>query len=262
MLPALVRKTWRDDRRATIGWAVGLTAFTTVYIAFYPQFRDIAELKENALPTEVTDFLGVQDMTSAEGYLEATIYSLIGPLLLIMAAITLAARTIPRPEEDGGMELLLTTPVSRRAFATQRLLSFAATITALAAVPWLFVTLLAPGIELDIPASRIAAISVALIALVWCFGGIAFLVGAVTGRRGMVLAVAGGIAVAGYLLRAIARIAEGADWVKWLSPFHYFSGADPLRTGWHLDHIGVLVAVAVVTAVAGVIAFDRRDVGV
>jgi ABC-2 type transport system permease protein len=38
MTTALVRKTWRDDRRAVIGWAVGVAAFTGIYTGFYTQF--------------------------------------------------------------------------------------------------------------------------------------------------------------------------------------------------------------------------------
>ncbi|MDQ1287106.1 MAG: beta-exotoxin transport system permease protein, partial [Actinomycetota bacterium] len=49
MLPALVRKTWRDERRAIAGWAIGLGAFTTIYTAFYSQFKGAAELKQEAL---------------------------------------------------------------------------------------------------------------------------------------------------------------------------------------------------------------------
>ena len=60
------------------------------------------------------DFLGIADMLSPAGYLQATIFSLVGPLLVLMCAITLGARTIARPEEDGGMELMLANP-SRRA---------------------------------------------------------------------------------------------------------------------------------------------------
>lgn len=262
MLPALVRKTWRDDRRATIGWAVGIAAFVTIYVSFYPQFQGVADLKENALPQGMSDFLGIEDMTSPAGYLEATVYSFIGPLLLVFCAISLAARTIARPEEDGAMELLLANPVSRRAFAVQRLGATATAVTLIGAIPWVLVTVLAVAVDIDVPLRNISATSAGLLALVWCFAGIAFLIGAWTGRRTHVLAIAGTLALAGYILRAVAGLVDQVGWLRWLSPFHYYNGADPLRTGWHLGDIMVLVAVGVVTAVAGVIVFDRRDVGV
>ncbi|HWH00760.1 MAG TPA: ABC transporter permease subunit, partial [Pilimelia sp.] len=129
MLPPLLRKTGRDERRATLGWAVGIAAFVSVYVGFYPQFQGVAELKQNALPQGMADFLGIEDMTSPAGYLEATVYSFIGPLLLVFCGIAFAARAIAQPEEDGGMELLLANPLSRTSFAGQRLAAVAASVT-------------------------------------------------------------------------------------------------------------------------------------
>lgn len=262
MLPALVHKTWRDDRRAVIGWAVGVAAFTTIYTGFYASFQGAAELKQDALPQGMLDFLGIADMLSPAGYLQATIFSLIGPLLVLMCAATLTARTIARPEEDGGMELLLANPLSRIAFARQRLTAAGAAVTAVAAIPWLVLMLVVPAVGMDIPLSNVAAASAGLIALVWCFTGIAFLAGAATGRRGTVLAVTGVIAMATYMANAIGGMLDGWEWLRWLSPFHYFIGTDPLHTGWHPAELLALVAVGVVTASVGVLLFDRRDIGV
>lgn len=258
----LVRKTWRDDRRAIIGWAAGIAAFTTIYTSFYASFAGAAQLKDDALPEGMKDFLSIQDMTSPAGYLQATVYSLVGPLLVVMAALLLTVRTIPRPEEDGGLELLMVNPLSRRAFATQRLLATFLSVTALAAIPGVLVSAIAPGVGIDVPAGNIASASAGLIALAWCYLGVAFAVGAATGRRGIALAVAGALAVGGYILQGIAGMLDGGQWLRWLSPFHYFIGTDPLHTGWHPAHLAVLAAVGAAGAVIGVVLFDRRDVGV
>jgi ABC-2 type transport system permease protein len=262
MLPALVRKTWRDDRRALIGWTAGVAAFTAIYTSFYSQFQGAAELKQDALPQGMLDFLGIQDMLSPAGYLQATVFSLIGPLLVLMCGVTLTARTIARPEEDGGMELLLVIPLSRRVFAVQRLAATGVALTVVAAVPWILLSVIVPAIGMDISLSNVAAACAGLVALVWCFAGIAFLTGAATGRRGHVLAITGVLGVATYMANAIAGISDSLSWLKWLSPFHYFIGTDPLHTGWHPVELLVLVAVGAVTAIAGVMLFDRRDVGV
>ncbi|WBB65339.1 ABC transporter permease subunit [Micromonospora sp. WMMD812] len=262
MLPALVRKTWRDDRRAVLGWSVGVAAFTTIYTSFYSQFQGAAELKQDTLPKGMLDFLGIADMLSPAGYLQATVFSLIGPLLVIMCAVTLTGRTIARPEEDGGMELLLANPLSRNAFAAQRLAATGASVTVVAVIPWILLSIIVPAIGMEIPMSHVAAASAGLVALVWCFTGIAFLVGAATGRRGHVLAITGVLAVATYMANAIGGMFDSAGWLRWLSPFYYFIGTDPLHTGWHAAGLLALVVVAAATTIAGVLLFDRRDVGV
>ncbi|MFI6159108.1 ABC transporter permease subunit [Micromonospora haikouensis] len=262
MLPALVRKTWRDDRRALVGWGVGVALFTVIYTSFYSQFQGAAELKQDALPQEMLDFLGIADMLSPAGYLQATVFSLIGPLLVLMCAITLTARTIARPEEDGGMELLLANPLSRTAFAGQRLAATGSAITLVAAIPLILLMIIVPRVGMDIALSHVAAAGVGLIALVWCFTGVAFLAGAATGKRGTVLAVTGVLAVTTYLANAIGGMSDGWQWMRWLSPFHYFIGTDPLHTGWHPAQLLTLAGVGVVTAAVGMVLFDRRDVGV
>ncbi|MGX6607044.1 ABC transporter permease subunit [Micromonosporaceae bacterium Da 78-11] len=261
MTTALVHKTWRDDRRAVLGWAVGVAAFTTIYSSFYRQFQGTAQLKQDALPLGMLDFLGIADMLSPAGYLQATIFSLIGPLLVLMCAITLIARTIARPEEDGGMELLLANPVSRSAFAGQRLAATGTAVTAVAAIPWLLLMMIVPAIGIEIPLSNVAAAGAGLITLVWCSTGIAFLVGAATGKRTTVLAVTGALAVTTYIANAIAGMLDGLHWLRWLSPFHYFIGTDPLSTGWHPVALLTLAGAGAVTTIAGVIMFDRRDIG-
>src|SRR6266508_2774033 len=98
MLPTLIRKTLRDDRRAFVGWAVGLAVFITVYVGFYPQFKnDLVQAKMAALPEAMKQFMGLRDVTSAAGYLEMTVYTLTGPLLLIMAAVVLGTRAVATP---------------------------------------------------------------------------------------------------------------------------------------------------------------------
>ncbi len=262
MLPALVTKSWRDDRRAIIGWIIGIGAFTTIYTSFYKAFRDAAEIKQQAMPQGMLDFLGVADMTSPAGYLQATVFALMGPLLLIMAAITLSARTIAQPEEDGGIELLLTNPLSRTRFALQRLASTGAALTLIAAVPGILLLIIVPAVGMTMSLSNLTAASAGLVALVWCFAGIAFLIGAATGRRGTVLAGAGVVATAGYVANAFGGMFNDLRWLRWLSPFHYATGTDPLHTGWHPIQLLVLVAVAAATMTAGVLLFDRRDIGV
>ncbi|GAA3285780.1 ABC transporter permease subunit [Dactylosporangium vinaceum] len=260
MLPALVRKTWSDDRRALLGWAVGIAAVTGLYTSFYRDFAGVSQLKQAAVPQDMLDFLGIADLTSPAGYLQATVFSLIGPLLVLLCAITLAARTIAGPEEDGGLELLLTVPVTRIAFAAQRLAATAAAVLAVAAVPWLLLLVVVPSAGMAITLSDVSAASFGLTALAWCFAGIAFLVGAATGRRGTVLAVSGALAVLTYIANALGGVVDGLAWLRYLSPFHYAFGTDPLHTGWHPGPLAVLVVAGAVTATAGVLWFNRRDI--
>lgn len=60
--------------------------------------------------------------------------------------------------------------------------------------------------------------------------------------------------IAGNLAGAI-----GADWLKYLSPFHYYIGGEPLRNGMRWADLAILLAVTAVLATTGFLRFARRD---
>lgn len=261
MLPSLVIKTLRDDRRAFLGWAAALAAFVLLYVGFYPQFKDqLVAAKLEAMPEAMKQFLGIHDASSAAGYLEMTIYTLVGPLLLIMAAVVLGARAIAGPEEQHTLELLLANPISRTRFLLERFATFTAEVLGLGLVPWLLVLVLARAFGMDTTAARISAASVALMLLGLLFGTLALAAGAVTGRRSVALAVGGGAAVLGYVLHGLSSQVPSMGWLRWLSPFQYYIGNDPLRTGFHAEALLVPLLVIVVLVPIAALGFERRDV--
>ncbi|WP_280309792.1 hypothetical protein [Nocardia abscessus] len=52
--------------------------------------------------------------------------------------------------------------------------------------------------------------------------------------------------------------AIGADWLKYLSPFHYYIGGEPLRNGMQWTDAAVLVVISVVLVVCGLARFNHR----
>jgi ABC-2 type transport system permease protein len=48
-------------------------------------------------------------------------------------------------------------------------------------------------------------------------------------------------------------------WLKYLSPFYYYAGHDPLTQGIDVGDLGVLAAVAIALTALGILAFERRD---
>jgi ABC-2 type transport system permease protein len=260
MLPTLVRKTLRDDRRAFIGWAVGLAIFIAVYVGFYPQFKnDLVQAKMAALPEAMKQFMGMHDVATAAGYLEMTVYTLTGPLLLIMAAVVLGTRAVATPEENHTLELMLANPISRRRFVLERLAALVTQVVLLALVAGGLMLVLAALFHMAIPVGNLISTSVALMLLALLFGTLALAAGAITGRRSVALATAGGAAVAAYVIHGLSNQVSSLSALKWLSPFQYYIGTDPLRTGFHATAVLVplvLMAVFVLAAIAG---FQRRD---
>ncbi|MGW5383336.1 hypothetical protein [Nocardia sp. NPDC003963] len=51
----------------------------------------------------------------------------------------------------------------------------------------------------------------------------------------------------------------GADWLKYLSPVHYYIGGEPLRNGMQWADTAILLAVSVALLALGFLRFDQRD---
>ncbi len=255
----------RDHLRALVGWGVGVAAVTALYSAFWPSMRDSSGAMDaylESLPQGLLETMGWNSLSTAEGYLGATVFGLLVPALLVIAAAVLGARAIAGDEEDGGLELLLAHPVSRTGVLVQRFAALTVFVAVLGAVVFGTLLLLGPAIDIGLPADRplAASTAVALIGLV--HGAAALAVGAATGRRALALGAAAVLAVVGYLGHTLARQVEELEWLRFASAFHYALEPDPLANGFDPAPTAVLLAVPVVLVALGAAAFNRRDVGV
>jgi ABC-2 type transport system permease protein len=265
MLPSLVHKTLRDWRRAAVGWGVGLAAFALIYLAFWVSIRnspDLLKLKTEAMPKAMQTMVGISDMTTGTGYLNGTIYALTGPLLMIMASVILGARAVAGPEDNHVMDLFLANPISRRGFVAQRSAALIGVVVGLGLILWIIPLVLSQWLGMGVSAANVSAASLGLLLLGLFYGTLALAVGAATGRRATALGVAGAAAVAGYVIRGLS---ESVSWMhgwRWISPFHYYLGSDPLHRGFHLGYLLVLAIAAAVLVMIALVTFDRRDVRV
>lgn len=265
MLRNVFLKTLRDHRRSLIGWVIGLTAFTLFVLAFYPTIQESgAQFNRllKTLPPALRALSGrVADLSPA-GYLNGQYFNLLAPLLLLIFAIGFGARTLAGEERDGTLELVLASPVPRWRIVAEK---FAAMTAGTALIGLAMAAILAagtPAFGIDVPPGRLiqAVLSAVLLGLV--FGSLALATAAVTGKRSVAAAVATVLAVNSYLVNAFAPLSDGVDAVKGLSPFYYYSAADPVRNGADPLHLAFLAFLTLVFFGLSLVAFDRRDVAV
>jgi ABC-2 type transport system permease protein len=263
MLRDIWTKTLWDQRRSLLGWAIGFAAVSLVYGGFYPfaATPEYAELIES-LPPALADAMGWGDISTPHGYLGATVFGILGPVLAIIMAIGLGTRAIAGSEEDGSLEMLIAHPVTRTEVVVQKAVALAlATLMAGALVLVAILAIRGP-IDLDIPFAHLAAASLDLALMGLLFGSLAILVGGITGRRGLAISVTAAVVVVAYLANGLAPQVDALAWLQNLSPFHWADGTSTLRDG--IDPLNTLLlgGVAVVLVAAAAFAFNRRDVGV
>lgn len=262
MLHDVWTKTLWDQRRGLLGWALGLAGVSLVYGGFYPSVSQpaFAEAME-AFPPALMEAFGWSDVTSAAGYLGSTVFGLLGPVLTIVFATATGARAIAGDEEVSTLELVLTHPIGRVNLVLQRAFALLLAMVMAGAVVLLAMLAIRGPAELGLPVANLTAAAVHLALLGLVFGSLALAIGGVAGRRSLVLAATAALAVVAYLGNTVAVQVDALAWLRAVSPFHYYSGGEPLRNGLQIGDAAVLLATSIILVTIAAAAFNRRDVG-
>jgi ABC-2 type transport system permease protein len=260
-------KTLHDLRRGFGWWSLGLAGMVALQVSVYPTVRDdsgFADLTEN-YPEVLQDLFGFGaeqfDYTSPAGYLGIELFSLVVPLLLIIAAVAAGAGAIAGEEDRGTLELLLSMPVGRRRVTGEKLMAMALEVVGLGLVLLISLWIGVRVIDMGVSFEHLAAAAAGAVVLAVCFGAIALLVGAATGSRGAAAGVSAALAVAAYLVNSLAALVSELEGIQKLTPFYHYEAPDPLREGFSAPHLLVLLAIAVAAGAAAVVAVERRDIG-
>jgi ABC-2 type transport system permease protein len=256
-------KTLRDQRRALIGWAIGMAALVLLYSSFYPSIRSNADTLNTymeSLPEALRNMIGNSgDISSPVGYIRGEVFSTMGPLLLLILAIGAGARAIAGEEESRTLDLLLANPIRRRTVVLQKFLAMVASTSGVGLVLLVSIAVFGPAFGLRIAVVDLAAAVVSAIALAVGFGSIALAVGCWRGRRGVAIAASTSLAVVAYLLNILAPSVDALGRFQILSPFYHYIEYDPLRNGFSALHLSVLAAIATAGLALALLAFERRD---
>lgn len=243
--------------RSVAGYAIAAVAVTTMYVSVFPSFQDQMAGYAEAMPRGMAAFMG-NDFASPAGYLQSTIFTVMGPLLVVASAVSWGAGAIAGEEENRTLPLLLSTPIPRLRLARQKLAAVLSTVTVIAATICVALLVIIAAAGLDVPAGNVVAATLHLHALGVFAAGLALGVGAATGRRPLAAGVAAGAVIAGFVLSGVASMLD-AQAVRWLSPFYWFNGSEPIRNGVDWLRLALLYGLGGAAAVAGLHRFDRRD---
>lgn len=265
MLSNVFMKSLWEQRRSLVWWSVGFFALIFITVLFYPSVSELTEI--NALlgddDSVMRAFVGsVADMTSPEGYLNSQLYFIMIPLLFIVFAVAQGSGSIAGEEERGTLYLLLSNPLTRSKVLTHKFLAMVVSILFLALISWVWTVIAVLVVDMDIRIIRLGEVTLSAALLGLVFGAMALAFGSGTGKKGISIGVTSAVAVFTNLLNALALIVDALEPFSKLSPFYYYTQADPLTNGLEPAHLTVLLALAIVFLAIGLFTFERRDLGV
>jgi beta-exotoxin I transport system permease protein len=244
--------------RTTASAAVGLVAVLLVVGALFPAVG--ASFAKFHLPKGVADLLGGADYGTITGWYRAEIASLYGPLVVALVAITAAVSGTAGEEESGIVALVLAHPVRRARFVAAKAAAVAVLVVAIGLAAWIG---LIGGVALahgGIPVAHLGAYALHLTFFGLAIGALALAIGCGTGHPGTASGITAAVAIAGWLINGFAPLAHSIEWLKYLSPFYYYAGSDPLTHGVDVAHLGVLAVVTLALVVVAVTTIERRDI--
>jgi ABC-2 type transport system permease protein len=263
-------KTLRDSRIAIlgIGLVLGMLVVATAY-AIADQFDTLAARQALAaemrqLPPLFQGLIGPAiNLETLPGFVSWRLVSFM-PLMVGLWSVVALSGTLAAEASRGTLELVLSTPITRRSVAAQKYMGHVTGIVVavliISLVAWLgslaFATL--PG-DLIEPASAVAEF--ALVGLIALFAGsIAFALASLVGR-----ATAAGVAAiylfASYVVNGFAGMVPGFDLLRTLSIFHWTQGHRPMAGVTDWPAFGAVLIGTVLLAVIGIVLFVRRDLG-
>ena len=253
----------RQNRRATILWAIAVAVVSAMYASFYnvmdgPEMEALIE----GMPEGLVAALGYDRIGSPAGYLESTVYGLLGPILLMVFGVTYAARILAGIEEDGGLELELSSGVSRRRVLLERYTAAVLQIAVLALATSLAVGTIVVAMDIDVGFGGLAAGGLGMFLFAVAVASVAFAAGAATGRRAVGLSVGAGLGVLAFMADAFAGMLDDGRWLEAVSPFSWYLSGDPLVEGIDVVGFAGLAALTLVALAVALVTFERRDLGV
>ncbi|MGI9529225.1 MAG: ABC transporter permease subunit, partial [Acidimicrobiia bacterium] len=252
-------KTASDHQGLLVVVSLVLFAMSVMIGPMYNMLDDRMQALSDQLPEDLMALFGGGDMGTPEGFYQVEMFGLMIPIGIMAVAIAIGAGAMAGEEKRNTMGLLLSNPIRRSTVVVQKTWTMILYAIVVGAISFIGVALgsLIGNLGMDLSYVAAACALATLVGLV--FGGLALALGGATGRTSVAIYGSVGVAVLTYIANGFLPLNDNTEaWAR-LTPFHYYLSSDPLNTGMDWGHAAVLAGLFLVTLVAAIVLFDRRD---
>lgn len=262
----LVVKEIKQRKWTITSYSLIAFSFLWLYSAIFPSFaKESAKLSElfESYPKAILEAFNIEQLqlTTFSGYISAEHFSLVWPLMAILITVSTAGVMLAGEVERGTMSLMLAMPVSRsrlyiaKYFAGMIMLLIFTLFSSIAIIPLAAVT------NIDISSANVWLVSVLSFVFGWAIYSLAFMFSSVVKERSRVYFIMGGGLMLMYVANVVSGLIDSLDRLKYVSFFHYYTPDKALVAGkLSISSCAIFVAVAVLSAIVGYIAFNKRDI--
>ncbi len=270
MIGNLFIRNLRDQWKmlSVLSLAVGL--FSSLIVFVFDSSRDTELYAEflAGLPEPIKAFVGLEGVNSliqVEQFIALGFFHPVWLTLFIAFVIALATGAVSKEIEDGTIEILLSSPVRRRAIILERfaMLLFALFVMMGVSLLGTMGGLAFTGLrsEVEIRSCLFAACNA--LCLFFCIGGYTFLFSSFFSERGKAMSWGVGVTILFYFLNYIANLWEAVRFLEPYTIFYYYDTQD-IFTWRELPvwDVSVLFSVGILCLVGSLIVFEKRDITV
>lgn len=243
-------------------WTAIIAFMLSVCVLIYPemskQMHEISDMFADM--GSFSSAFGLDQLNFGEftGYFAIECGNVLGMGGAFFAAL-LGVSALYKEEKDGTAEFLLTHPISRNKIVTEKLLSVFAQIAVMNATTAAVTSLsiLAVGIKAD--AGIISLLFIAYFFMQIEIAAITFALSAFIRRAGLGIGL--GLAAVFYFLNIMAGLTEDAEFLRYLTPFGYTSGAEIVADKM-IDPVMLVIgiAVSIISVVIAYTKYSRKDI--
>jgi ABC-2 type transport system permease protein len=264
MLKTIFLKTLYQRRKATLGWTLGFVALSVFVVSVFHSFSGVAfQQTISAVPGSLKGLIGSSSSYGTiDGYVNQQLFIKSMPILILVFAVIVFSGLLAGDEGEGTLQVLLTHPVSRSKVLLEKFMAGVVMtgVVSLGIYIGAIIGVLLVHETVNYSGLFRATIMIWLLTLV--FGSFTYMLGAITGKRGLAGSVSGVLVFSLYLISSLAAGVTQLMTIDKISPFHYYGNAntnlvtEQLSRG-NITLFGVLI---IVFLAIGLYVFKIRDI--
>lgn len=248
----IVKHELKQGKLSFLIWTAAVGLLLSVCVFLYPEMKGemdgLSELFSSMGSFTAAFGMDRLNFGTLIGYYAIECGNVLGLGGAFYAALC-AVGILSKEEKERTAEFLLSHPVSRSRVVTEKLVSVLIQITAMNLIIYALSAVSMAAIHETIPWKELSLLHLAYYLLQLELAGICFGISAFM-RKGSI-GIGLGVAVILYFLNLIANLTETAEFLKYITPFGYCSGADIVSNG---SLNGAMVAIGMAMGILGIIA--------
>ena len=267
----IFRREFRHGLFAMILWWLCLSALTVLYLSFYPSmadagFQELLESKLSFMPTVVLQAFDLMEIPDFTNLLEffGFILQIIG-IAAVIYAVILGASSLAREEGDGTIEFLYAKPVSRAKILFSKWfavfsLYFLFTLGGYAVGITGCYFVMPEGVSFSALLYDVALLYLGQLFVGSIFLCISFLCSAMFSSVKGAVSLSLALFFITYALGIFGTYLPNADWLLYLSPYHYAMPQELIRLGgFRLLYTGIGFGIMVVSVLLSYLVYRKKD---